>query len=81
MVSRTERTPFAHWWWTVDRLMLAALITLMLGVIVAIEMAHSYWKIRRLERVRTRPVNQAPPDAALGAAGANENADPAANPD
>ena len=25
MVSRVERTPFAAWWWTVDRLMLAAL--------------------------------------------------------
>jgi cell division protein FtsW len=34
MVSRLERTPFAAWWWTVDRLMLAALITLMLGGIV-----------------------------------------------
>jgi len=22
MVSRVERTPFAAWWWTVDRLML-----------------------------------------------------------
>jgi cell division protein FtsW len=34
MVSRVERTPFATWWWTVDRLSLAALITLMLGGIV-----------------------------------------------
>src|SRR5450432_1451121 len=34
MVSRVEPTPFAAWWWTVDRLMLAALITLMLGGIV-----------------------------------------------
>ncbi len=34
MVSRAERTPFAAWWWTVDRLMLAALIALMLGGIV-----------------------------------------------
>jgi cell division protein FtsW len=34
MVSRVERTPFAAWWWTVDRLMLGALITLMLGGIV-----------------------------------------------
>lgn len=34
MVSRVERTPFAAWWWTVDRLMLAALITLMLGGIL-----------------------------------------------
>src|SRR5690348_12442947 len=34
MVSRLERTPFANWWWTVDRLMLAALLALMLGGIV-----------------------------------------------
>ena len=34
MVSRTERTPFAHWWWTVDRLMLAALGVLMLAGII-----------------------------------------------
>jgi hypothetical protein len=32
--------------------------TMMLGVIVAIEMAHSLWKIRGFERVRTRPVNE-----------------------
>src|SRR5258708_7927493 len=25
MVSRVERTQYANWWWTVDRLMLAAL--------------------------------------------------------
>jgi cell division protein FtsW len=34
MVSRTERTVFAAWWWTVDRLMLLALITLMLAGII-----------------------------------------------
>ena len=34
MVSRAERTPFAAWWWTVDRLMLAALLGLMLAGIV-----------------------------------------------
>jgi len=34
MVSRVERTPFAAWWWTVDRLLLAALFTLMLGGLV-----------------------------------------------
>lgn len=31
MVSRVERTAFANWWWTVDRLMLAAFLALMLG--------------------------------------------------
>src|SRR5262245_45934441 len=34
MVSRVERTRFARWWWTVDRLMLAALFTLMFGGLV-----------------------------------------------
>jgi cell division protein FtsW len=34
MVSRTERTTFSTWWWTVDKLMLAALATLMLAGIV-----------------------------------------------
>jgi cell division protein FtsW len=34
MVSRAERTPFGEWWWTVDRLMLAAVGALMLGGIV-----------------------------------------------
>ena len=34
MVSRAERTPFAEWWWTVDRLVLAALGALMLAGIV-----------------------------------------------
>src|SRR6266540_2369940 len=34
MVSRAKRTPFGEWWWTVDRLMLAAVIALMLGGIV-----------------------------------------------
>ncbi|HEY6254444.1 MAG TPA: putative lipid II flippase FtsW [Xanthobacteraceae bacterium] len=34
MVSRVERTPFAAWWWTVDRLSLAAMIVLMLAGIV-----------------------------------------------
>jgi len=35
MVSRASRTPFASWWWTVDRLMLAAVITVMLAGIVS----------------------------------------------
>ena len=34
MVSRAERTRFAAWWWTVDKLLLAALATLMLAGIV-----------------------------------------------
>ncbi|EJW13165.1 Cell division protein FtsW [Rhodovulum sp. PH10] len=34
MVSRAERTPFADWWWTVDRLMLAAVAALMLAGII-----------------------------------------------
>jgi len=34
MVSRVERTRFANWWWTVDRLMLAAIAVLMMTGIV-----------------------------------------------
>src|SRR3954454_7805360 len=34
MASRLERTPFAEWWWTVDRLLLAGLMILMLAGIV-----------------------------------------------
>ena len=34
MVSRTERTTFGEWWWTVDKMMLAALAALMLAGIV-----------------------------------------------
>jgi cell division protein FtsW len=34
MLSRTQRTPLAAWWWTIDRPMLAALGVLMLAGIV-----------------------------------------------
>jgi cell division protein FtsW len=34
MMSRAERTPFADWWWTVDRLTLVAILVLMLAGIV-----------------------------------------------
>src|SRR6202167_920230 len=34
MASRAQPTPFGEWWWTVDRLTLAALVALMLGGIV-----------------------------------------------
>ena len=34
MISRMERSPFGDWWWTVDRLLLAALGALMLGGVV-----------------------------------------------
>ena len=34
MVSRTQRTPFGDWWWTIDRATLAALVGLMLGGII-----------------------------------------------
>jgi cell division protein FtsW len=37
MVSRTERTPLAEWWWTVDKLTLAALAALiMAGVVLSL---------------------------------------------
>ena len=31
MVSRADRSPFAEWWWTVDKLMLGAVLALMVG--------------------------------------------------
>ena len=34
MISRDQRTPLSEWWWTVDRLLLAALVTLILGGII-----------------------------------------------
>jgi cell division protein FtsW len=34
MISRVDRTPFADWWWTVDRLILTALLGLMLAGII-----------------------------------------------
>src|SRR5262245_297988 len=34
MVSRLERTPFAAWWWTIDRFSLGALGAIILGGIV-----------------------------------------------
>ena len=34
MISRVERTAFAEWWWTVDRLLLAAVLALMLAGIL-----------------------------------------------
>ncbi|QDM16284.1 putative lipid II flippase FtsW [Tardiphaga sp. vice352] len=37
MISREQRTPLSEWWWTVDRLLLAAIIALMLaGVILSL---------------------------------------------
>jgi cell division protein FtsW len=34
MISREQRTPFSEWWWTVDRLQLAAIVALMLAGII-----------------------------------------------
>ncbi|MFZ4532643.1 MAG: putative lipid II flippase FtsW [Alsobacter sp.] len=35
MASRIERTPFSDWWWTIDRLLLALLIVLMvIGIVL-----------------------------------------------
>ena len=37
MISREQRTPFSEWWWTVDRLMLAAIFALVIaGVILSL---------------------------------------------
>jgi cell division protein FtsW len=34
MVSRADRSPFAEWWWTVDKYLLAGLMALMIGGVV-----------------------------------------------
>ncbi|MGB9269787.1 MAG: cell division protein FtsW, partial [Pseudolabrys sp.] len=34
MISRAQHTPFGEWWWTVDRLTLAAIGALMLAGVV-----------------------------------------------
>src|SRR5579871_4962525 len=34
MLSREQRNPFSDWWWTVDRLQLAAVIALILGGVI-----------------------------------------------
>src|SRR6201995_4133874 len=34
MISREQRTPLSEWWWTVDKLLLAAIIALMLAGII-----------------------------------------------
>ena len=34
MLSREQRTPLSEWWWTVDRLLLGAIIALMLGGVI-----------------------------------------------
>src|SRR5262245_44908157 len=37
MVSRLERTPFAAWWWTIDRFSLGALGAIMLcGIVLSL---------------------------------------------
>ena len=37
MITREHRTPLSEWWWTVDRLLLAAIVALMLaGVILSL---------------------------------------------
>src|SRR5882724_999781 len=34
MLARDQRTPFSEWWWTVDKLLLAAISALMLAGII-----------------------------------------------
>ncbi len=34
MISREQRTPLSEWWWTVDRLLLAAVMALVLGGVI-----------------------------------------------
>ena len=34
MLARDQRTPFSEWWWTIDKLLLAAISALMLGGVI-----------------------------------------------
>lgn len=34
MISREQRTPLSEWWWTVDRMLLASVVTLMIGGVI-----------------------------------------------
>ena len=34
MLARDQRTPFSDWWWTVDKLLLGAIMVLMLGGVI-----------------------------------------------
>ena len=34
MLARDQRTPFSDWWWTVDKLLLGAIMALMLGGVI-----------------------------------------------
>ena len=34
MLHRDQRTPFSDWWWTVDKLLLGAILALMLGGVI-----------------------------------------------
>ena len=34
MLARDQRTPFSEWWWTVDKLLLAAITALVLGGVI-----------------------------------------------
>ena len=34
MLHRDQRTPFSEWWWTVDKLLLAAILALVLGGVI-----------------------------------------------
>ena len=44
MVSRAERSPFADWWWTVDRWLLTGLGALMvLGIVLTMAGIHDSW--------------------------------------
>ena len=52
MVSRAQRTPFGEWWWTVDRLTIGAIGTLMLaGVVLSLAIVRDLYTGTELARV------------------------------
>ena len=55
MISRVERTRFAEWWWTVDRLMLAAIAVLMMtGIVLSLAASPRGRDAHRARRVLLR---------------------------
>ena len=51
MISREQRTPLSEWWWTVDRLLLAAIIVLIMKALLGdIAMTKLRRDVRRLNQ-------------------------------
>ena len=59
MISRAQRTVFSEWWWTVDRLMIGAVLALMLiGIVLLLAASPPVVSIWRPPRNGARPVKR-----------------------